>query len=349
MNSWQGQLPSLLQATPFQKESFNLVKLAGEASYREYFRFHFKDGRTAILMKMPSGFASVSEEVTKTTKKMDELPFINVQKYLKGVGLPVPEIYAANADKSLLVLQDLGDLALEKVVSGASDDVLISSYRKALGLLVQFQQKTSQNRDGSCVAFYRRFDKDLLLWEMNHFLEYGIEDRFQIKVESEDKKIFEEFANQICDEIGVMPQGLTHRDFQSRNLILYKANLWIIDFQDALLGPVLYDLVALLRDSYICLTRPQVEGLVKDFAGLLFKGHPYEAMPEKILTHFDLLTIQRKLKDTGRFQYIHTMKKNSSFLIHVPNSIAYVKTALKAQPKYHGLLEMIGKYVSEFR
>lgn len=326
-----------------------MVKLFGEASARQYFRVTVEDGRNYILMKLPAGASSVAEEITKSDGAIQELPFINIQKYLASLKLPVPEILAYSAEEGLMLLEDLEDQTLEKALIAAKPGGFRPLYERALRLLAELQRLTRENPSGDCIAFRRQFDEDLLIWELNHFLEYGIEDRFKVKVTDSERKKFDEISRDICAKIVQMPQGFVHRDYQSRNIMIYDESLWMLDFQDALLGPVLYDLVALLRDSYIAFTQKDRELLLQAYAGVIDAGHPYAGKLQAIETDFDLITLQRKLKDTGRFQYIHTVKKNPNFLKHVPQSIQYVKEAFGRQPQYREMAQIIEKYVPEFR
>lgn len=324
-------------------------KLFGHASYRTYYRVNLQDGKTYVLMQMPPGKASVSEEITNYKGQKEELPYLNIQRYLKSVGLPVPEVYAWTPEENLMILEDLGDRLLESYVKDAEETIRIFFYKKAVDLLVDLQKKSQENPDERCIAFHRSFDKTLLNWEFDHFLEYGIEDRFQMRVSAEEKKLFTNLTRQITQEIVNSPYLFVHRDYQSRNLILKDYHLYLLDFQDALMGPQAYDLVALLRDSYVELNSESVETLIRYFLEARKKsGLPIED-EKKFRWLFYLTTLQRKLKDTGRFQFIHTVKGNSNFLVHVPTSLRYVKVAFEKLTEFEALKKFIEKYVPELR
>lgn len=325
-----------------------ILKLFGDASDREYYRLIFSDGSTRILMKIPPGFSSVAEEITPCEKKNEELPFINIQRYLLSLDLPVPAIFSSSKKDGFLLLEDLGDKTLFEALEVATEKIFLFFYQKAILLLTLLQKKTKKIPALDCVAFSRRFDEKMLNLEFNHFLEYGIEDRFQIKVPVPEKKIFEEITRDISKKILLMPQGFVHRDFQSKNLMIHGDDLWLIDFQDALLGPQVYDLVALLRDSYVDFSPEQLSALMKDYVKKLDYQSTYHGRKEDLRRDFDLVTLQRKLKDTGRFQYIHTVKKNPKFLRYVPRSLGYVKEALERQPEYSELTALLESYLPEF-
>ena len=123
----------------------------------------------------------------------------------------------------------------------------------------------------------------------------------------------------------------------------------VIDFQDALQGPRQYDLVALLRDSYVELDRPLIDRMLRRYLEILPQEGGPSLPPEEFIGFFDLLTVQRKLKDAGRFVFIDQVKKNPSFLAHIPSSLRYVRDALKRRPELREVQEILIKHVPELR
>ena len=328
-------------------QDLNVQKLFGHASYRTYYRLQLGDGKTYIVMQMPEGVSSVSEEITNYEGDKNELPFINIQRYLKSLNLPVPAVYAWDDASKLMLLEDLGDRHLESYLKDANAALQISFYRRAIDLLVQLQKQTLKNPNNDCIAFHRSFDEKLLNWELNHFLEYGIEDRFKLKVSPEEKNLFEQITQKISKELAHSPYGFVHRDFQSRNILVKDYELYILDFQDALLGPASYDLVSLTRDSYIELSSAAVEELIHYFLDARQKAEIPIQDEANFKRLFYLNTLQRKLKDTGRFQFINTVKGNPNFLVSVPASLRYIKDAFAKLPEFENLRKLISKYVKE--
>ena len=324
------------------KKIGDLTKLHGDASYREYYRANLKEGGSVIVMQLPKGKSSVSEEITNFKGTHSELPFINVQKCLLSCGLPVPQILCYSEADRIIVLEDLGDELFIKKVVHADKTAKIRLYKQALDLLVSLQHKT-QNAVQDCVAIQRSFDATLLNWEFDHFREYLIEERLGQKMKKEDRALFEKLTRKITDRIIGFPKLFTHRDFQSKNLIVREdGSLFMIDFQDALIGPYVYDLVALLRDSYVELKDEVLEELIKYYA--VKKGI---SDLKTLMSDFDLMTLQRKMKDAGRFIYIDRVKKNPNFLQYLPTTLKYVKEALEKTDK--SFLAMLGRYVPEFK
>jgi aminoglycoside/choline kinase family phosphotransferase len=152
----------------------------------------------------------------------------------------------------------------------------------------------------------------------------------------------------IAAALDAEPKGFTHRDYQSRNLmVLPSGEQAVIDFQDALLGPRQYDLVALLRDSYVELPPDLVDRMIRRYLEkLALAGGPRLAYaPFRAV--FDLLTVQRKLKDAGRFVFIDRVKRNPGFLPSIPASLRYVRDALARRPELAELQGLLARHVPE--
>lgn len=316
------------------------AKLYGDASYRLYFRVILGSGRTLIVMKMPKGRASASEEITNYEGPKNDLPYINISNHMRALKLPVPEIYYYDKEGEVIILEDLGDHLFFRDVVDAGDDVKLARYREAIDLLVRIREKVT--RCMGCMAFKRSFDDTLLNWEFDHFLEYGVEARLGRNLDDSVKRRFRGITRSITGEILKMDYIFTHRDYQSRNLIVRNSKLYVIDFQDALLGPAPYDLVALTRDSYVEISDRLLEWLISYYVGLTGLDI------DNFRRDFDLVTIQRKLKDAGRFVYIDRVKGNPDYLKNIPRSLDYVKKAVFRRGEYAGLMELLKPYVPEW-
>ncbi len=318
-------------------------KLHGDASYRVYYRLTTTDGKTCIVMQLPEGKSSASEEITNFSGKMKELPFQNVHHFLKEIGIPVPEIISYDPELRLMLIEDCGDELLYTKVAQATDDIQLHWYGKAVELLCTIQKKSSAVQSIDCIALQRSFDATLLNWEFAHFVEYGIEARRGEKLPEKIRKEFDRLTGRISDAIMELPYGFTHRDYQSRNLLICGDKIVVIDFQDALRGPFAYDLVALLRDSYVALNPPVVDKLLAQYAA-------HRGMVIADVRHaFDLVTIQRKLKDAGRFVYIDRVKKNPNYLQFIPTSLGYVRDAMRRVTEGQQLLELLIPFVPEWQ
>ncbi len=328
-----------------------LQNLGGHASLRIYWRVHLPENAldlcprgepTLMAMVMPlSEDALKSDEGNAANAPIPtELPFANVQRWLHEIGMPVPEIDHIDMDYGVLLLEDLGNEMFENAILATDGDTAKteSIYREAIDLLVAFQTATLANPTVTCIASERAFDYDLLYWELDHYREWGLEARLGKDNIAPYRPQLDSAFQAIINRLVELPQTIVLRDYQSRN-IMRKNNAWVlIDFQDSLRGSFIYDLVALLRDSYIDLAPEIVHRLVAYYADRGQQAKlPWCTSLSDVETAFHLQTIQRKLKDAGRFIFIDRVKNNPSFLSYYDPSIEYVQNALANLPEFKDL------------
>jgi aminoglycoside/choline kinase family phosphotransferase len=332
---------AVARATGREAGALPVKRLAGHASMRSYWRVGAPPA-SHVVMVMPPG--AKPEEVTKGAPPVEE-PFVDVQRYLAALGVRVPAILAFERDEGLMVLEDLGDDMLEtRLLAGAPRAAL---YEAAIDQLARLRA-AAEARPAGCVAFTRAFDRDLYRWELEHFVEWGIEAWKGGKLSPAARAVADRHFERIAAALDAEPKGFTHRDYQSRNLMVLPGGTQaVIDFQDALLGPRQYDLVALLRDSYVELDPPFVEAMLRRWLeGFHAAGGPrLEYAPFRAT--FDLLTVQRKLKDAGRFVFIDRVKRNPGFLPSIPASLRYVREAFARRPELRELQEALAEHVPE--
>ena len=333
--AWQnlalGQLPDTATALPPQ------------ASLRRYVRL----GRTTesfIAMVLPE-----LEKAEEIGGGQGAGPFLAVQSYLDDRGLPVPRVYGFDPDTSIMVLEDLGDWTFERGLFDVEVDALFQpgwndvqiAYERAVDLLVQLKVATADSERQEGPWRHRSFDRALLSGEWKHFLDYLVAEGCG-QHELAASTALQAAGVELVERILEMPYVFTHRDYQSRNLMLGSRGLVIIDFQDALMGPDVYDLVALLRDSYISLPLSHVEYLLARYhEGLTMAGLNTGTLSE-LTNRFHLVSLHRKAKDAGRFVYIDKVKGNPDFLPHIPASMDCVRVALQAGSGLEHLQDLLG-------
>jgi aminoglycoside/choline kinase family phosphotransferase len=315
--------------------------LAYQASNRRYFRARLADGGTRILMVLPSE-PTKAEEITDGRLRITELPFLTVQRRLREAGVPVPEVHGYDQAAGVVVLEDLGDVTLEDHLGRPECEDFEVFYREAVRIISQIQ-RSADVIAGGCVVEQRRFDERVLMLEFDHFREYGVEARTGRALGPLERKRFDEAARDVVARLTALPQTVVHRDFQSRNLMLHDGHMKVIDFQDALIGPYVYDLVALLRDSYIVLETSFVDRMLTHYRTLMPEA------PRELGIHFDLMTVQRKLKDAGRFVFIDKVKGNPSFMRFFAPSLGYGQGALARLREYPDLLALVDRVAETCR
>jgi aminoglycoside/choline kinase family phosphotransferase len=322
-----------------------VVRLPGGAGNRIYWRVNGLASGSAVVMELPVDPIK-SEEVSKDAAP-PELPFLNVQRYLDGIGVRVPRVLLDAVKDGFLVIEDLTDRTLEQAL--LEEQPRREVYGRAIDQLARLRARAELHPDKSCLAWTRAFDDELYKWEFDHFIEYGLLARGAKPTADELQTLRREFAR-ISLHLASAPRSFTHRDYQSRNImVLDSGEQVVIDFQDALQGPRQYDLVALLRDSYVELERPLIDEMLARYLQR-FKAEGGPALDAKeFVAFFDLLTVQRKLKDAGRFVFIDQVKKNPSYLAHIPSSLKYVRDALARQPELAEVRSILQRHVPELR
>lgn len=264
------------------------------------------------------------EEITKSigASGARRWPFLEVQALLAARGVRVPCLLAESTQEGWLLLEDLGDETLA-VHLAAHPEKKADLYRRAVTDLRRAQEALASIPASTIVA-HRALDEELLLWELEHFREWALEAR-GYALSPEDRSSLAGIFERLARSIARLPRGFVHRDYQSRNLMVAQGELVWIDFQDALLGPRVYDLVALLNDSYQNFDRTFVLERLEDYGvAASFSGQDFA----DLVREFDRVTVQRKLKDAGRFVFIDRERGNPAFLPFVSPTIVKVGASL---------------------
>jgi aminoglycoside/choline kinase family phosphotransferase len=329
------------RATGRDSRSLPVRRLAGHASMRSYWRVGAAPDSRVVMVMPPGGGP---EEVTSGGRPAVD-PFVDVQRYLASLGIRVPAILAFEEAEGLMVLEDLGDDMLETRLLAGDDRAAL--YQRAVDQLARLRAG-AEARPTGCVAFTRGFEASLYRWELDHFREWLLEAGRGARLSTGERDEVDGWFDLVAATLAAEPRGFTHRDYQSRNLmVLPGGEQAVIDFQDALLAPRQYDLVALLRDSYVELPPDFVEAMLRRYlARLQAEGGPrldYGTFRQT----FDLLTVQRKLKDAGRFVFIDRVRGNPGFLVSIPPSLAYVRDALARRPDLEPLQRLLARHLPE--
>ncbi len=288
---------------------FLIEPASSDASFRQYYRISF-DGKTFIVMDAPPD-------------KEDSQPFIDVGKLLLNAGLNVPKVLDYSLAHGFLLLSDLGNNQYLQALKKNSVDQLYSDAFNALHLM----RSTISVSECKLPAYNRQ----LLSNEMELFREWFLTKHLQISLTQAHHTLLDDAFEFLIRSALAQPKICVHRDYHSRNLMVTKTNNpGVLDFQDAVIGPLTYDLVSLLRDCYIDWPREQVEAWVKQYhAGIVNEGIVgYESDEllsyRQLLIWFDLMGIQRHLKATGIFSRLNIRDGKPGYLKDIPRTLGYV-------------------------
>lgn len=330
-----------------------LVRLRGDASSRTYYRLHVSTPgattpETAIVMHLPEDPSRSDEGTSRSTgagrPPRDDLPFLTVHALLEARGVPVPRVLDVDLPNRVVVLEDLGDTTFEARLHATPRAEWPALYAEAVDLLAALHERCDAPEPDQLV-YTRRFDAPLLRWELDHFREWGLEALYG-PLEPRARERLDATFDTLAERLAAAPTGFVHRDFQSRNLMYAPSGkLTVIDFQDALIGPTPYDLVALLCDSYV-----EVDGALTDAMLDRYAAARALSAAERRQFHetFWRLAVQRKLKDAGRFVFIDRVRGNPSFLRWYAPSLVYVGRALDRVPDLAPLRSLLARTVPGF-
>ena len=310
-----------------------VVPLTGDASDRRYFRILTPDAPSIVLSLHAGPFA------------FESLPFVNVARLLAQMPVPIPAILGHADDLGVLALEDLGDVTLQAHLGAATPAEHAALYRQSVALVATLQRRGAELASPDYLPYSIAFDVEKLSWEMDFFVKHFLEAyRGVVLSPAARDTLRSEFAV-LVEMLASEPRVLCHRDYHSRNLMLHDGRLFIIDFQDARMGPDTYDLVSLLRDSYVDLPESTVEELLAYFLAL--KGETAGA--EEFRRRFDLMALQRNLKALGTFGYQTTARRNPVYIQYIPRTLHYVRNNLEALPHFARLADLLSTHVEEFR
>jgi len=244
------------------------------------------------------------------------MPFIQVARSFEAIGLNVPHIHAQNTQEGFLLLEDLGSTLYLDQLSFSTVERL---YGDALGALLTLQ---------ACgpLAGLPLYDRDLLLREMELFREWLVDRQLGLALSSDEHAMLDATFEVLVDNALRQPQVCVHRDFHSRNLMVTpRHNPGILDFQDAVIGPVTYDLVSLLRDCYVSWPRSQIEGWVLGYFELAVQSGVLRGEHEgEFMAWFDLMGVQRHLKASGIFARLNIRDGKAGYLQDIPRTLGYI-------------------------
>ncbi len=307
--------------------------LAGDASERKFYRIN--DGSASfILMQCESPFQE------------NELPYLNIWKFLSGNRFPVPEVLEVHPQQGIITLSDLGDTLLQNCIASLEPEKdresIRSLCRKGVEIIVDLQIRGTHALDDGCFASRYSLDRGRFLFELDFFHEHYVRRLLGVVLSQGEKKELRAWFEDLSEKVAGFVNVLCHRDFHSRNLVLFNNRLYMTDFQDARLGPYTYDLASFLRDSYVTYSEDLIEEMLELYLSQMTEHLSQTALPfdhfmnfskedrRRFRKEFGLTCIQRNLKAVGTFAFQSREKKNDSYLKYIPNTLNNVKNNLKS-------------------
>jgi hypothetical protein len=330
----RARIEQFLVTTRLDQRGAKVVPLTGDASDRQYFRVLFRDAPSQVLAVYPGPI------------DFKALPFVNVARLLSAMPVPVPRIQTHFDELGIIALEDLGDVTLQAHVGAASPSDHAAVYREAVTFITTIQRRGRELASPEYVPYGIAFDEAKLTWELQFFTKHFLEAyRGAALTNGAREALSREYAA-IAGELASEPPVLCHRDYHSRNLMVHGGTLYIIDFQDARMGPDTYDLASLLRDSYVDFSEQQVEELIAFF---LAKRAASAAEDLDFRRRFDLMALQRNLKALGTFGFQTTARGNTVYIQYIPRTLSYVRANLARYSRFAALRDLLAEHLEELR
>jgi len=316
------QLNHWLSETICSKD-YQLESASGDASFRRYFRLKHND-ETFIVMDAPPEQENCD-------------PFIDIAGRLLAVNINVPRIIEKDLKQGFLLLSDLGDKQyLDALTEESVDDL----YQAAMQELVLIQQQAETKN-------LPAYDEKLLLQEMELFRDCLLQEHIGLDLTVETQAMLDEVFKLLVNEALSQPRVFVHRDYHSRNLMLNGTdgeNPGVLDFQDAVKGPLTYDLVSLLKDCYIKWPDQQIRDWANNYFAEIAEEYP-DIDAARFMRWFDLMGVQRHLKASGIFARLYHRDGKTAYLTDIPRTLSYIVDLNNKYPELQGLIELIQNQV----
>lgn len=338
------RIDAYIDRAGLMRAGIKVVPLTGDASDRRYFRLIPTHGSSIVLALYASPFT------------FDTLPFVNVARLLRRIPLPVPDVLGHAADLGVLALEDLGDVTLQAHLGAAQPGEHAELYRQAVAYIERLQRRGDELASPEHLPYAVAFDVEKLTWELEFFVRHFMEAYRGAAIAPAQRDALREQWRALAGELASEPRVLCHRDYHSRNLMLHRGSLYIIDFQDARMGPDTYDLVSLLRDSYVDLAETSVEELIACFLALRAGPPPADAArpasappASEYRRRFDVMALQRNLKALGTFGYQTATRGNPVYIQYIPRTLNYARANLARHARFARLRELLAAHIEELR
>ncbi|VVN60328.1 N-acetylmuramate/N-acetylglucosamine kinase [Pseudomonas fluorescens] len=310
-------------ATVFENEGWGAVPPAtltaasSDASFRRYFRWE-GEGRSFVVMDAPPPHENCK-------------PFVDIADFLRTCLINVPKIYAQDLDRGFLLLNDLGNKTFLDVINSSNADEL---FKDAIEALLAFQQLPMTEPLPS-------YDVALLRRELELFPEWYVRAHLGVDFNEQQQAVWQRVSTLLIDSALAQPKVLVHRDFMPRNLMLSIPNPGVLDFQDAVYGPVTYDITCLFKDAFLSWPEERVRNWLQDYWKLALPlGIPVQRDFEEFLRASDLMGVQRHLKVIGIFARICHRDGKPRYLADVPRFFSYIEAVLARRPELAELGEL---------
>lgn len=299
-------------------KAIDIKILAGDASTRKYWRWNLEEKKMIV-----AGYLN-DEESKKSLER-----FVYWKKKYDSENIRVPEIFEVDYSHGLILQEDVGDRSLQVELANCSSENELNYMLQSIDLILRI----SKIKYNDYVGQLPEFNESKLQYEINNSLKYFVGEYLGVSEWDKYLTLWKPLLKRIAE----MPKVLCHRDFHSRNLMVAKKSIVVIDFQDTMLGPVQYDLCSFLDDCYVCYAVGNYQQVMRKFFESYLEKGLLDSSYEKFFIDYHLVKIQRQYKALGSFCYIWSTKKSAKYLRY----LSYVVESIRSSFDVLNLKELV--------
>ena len=298
------------------------VSASSDAGFRSYWRTHDSDGRSLIVMDSPP-------------EREDVRPWLLLRDVFKSGGVRVPEVLAQDLEAGFLLLEDLGGPTLLQRVDHDNADTWFTRAREQLLRIQRINPP----------AALTRYDEALIRRELTLFPEWFLGRHLGVTLDTDEQQALAGVFDRLVTAFMRQPQVLVHRDFMPRNLMPLADGVAVLDFQDAVHGPLAYDVLSLFKDAFLSWPQVRIDRWISDYrTSAIDAGLPVPSV-DGFQRDLDLTGMQRHLKVLGIFARLQHRDSKPRYLADAPRFIAYLKDTLSRHPEFAALDALLDRHV----
>jgi len=337
-----------------------LTRLAGDASSRAYYRARADQNSggnssesSVIIALYPAPFdigesaaarlarSEAMDPGLRLTFANDPCAHLEITRLFLEAGLPVPKIVDVMGSVGLMLIEEVGDCKLQDWLDERSPEEKAQAYRHAVELIVRIQDLTSHALESESICTKLAFDEAKLKWELDFFFKNYFERHLCLDLSELALRAVDNEFRELCSELSALPRVLVHRDYHARNLMMMGAKMFIIDYQDARMGPEGYDLVSLIADPYAGVEEELAGELVEYFVELKAASRLPLSSARQFRAALELAKVQRVLKAVGTYSSQAVLKDNPVYLPYIAPAVRSALGAMRRLGRFHELRSLL--------
>ncbi len=345
-----------LAAGCLHAQTANVVisKVTGDASTRAYFRAA-AGSQSLIIALYGAPFDERVSAIDRLTAREIENPSARLQfasdpvAYLEATALflkahlPVPGILATSGANQVIFIEDVGDARLQDWMHGRPLSEIKEAYRRAMQLIVKIQEATKLAVEAGSICSHLCFDEAKLKWELGFFFVNYVNKYLNLKLDAATSMAIQRDFKTLCAALAACERVLTHRDYHTRNLMMKDGEMFIIDHQDARMGPASYDVASFLSDPYAAIDEATKEEMLELFIEMKAASSVPLAGPDAFRQELHLMTIQRMLKAIGTYAYQAAVMKNEIYVGYMAPAARAALASILALGRFDAIRALLEK------